>query len=101
MDTHPANLIHLKPTRLPDVHGLDLGAGHLHGLWLEGLQLGGVWEDVPEAEGLVGGGANDGLSIGALSHRDDPVTVRIGGKVPLSVSLELGDLDEGRVLPHA
>ena len=52
--------------------------------------LGGRGEDVPEAKGLIGGGRNDGGSIGTGRHVKDT-----GG-----VTVELLDLGHGGVLPE-
>ena len=77
------------------MHGLAklLALGPADGIGRAALaagRLGGRGEDVPEAKGLVGGGRNDGRSIGTAGHVKDT-----GG-----VTFEFLDLGHGGVLPQ-
>mmetsp|Transcript_29262 Transcript_29262/g.68542 ORF Transcript_29262/g.68542 Transcript_29262/m.68542 type:complete len:440 (-) Transcript_29262:250-1569(-) len=80
---------------LANVHGLAklLALGPADGIGRAALaagRLGGRGEDVPEAKGLVGGGRNDGRSIGTAGHVKDT-----GG-----VTFEFLDLGHGGILPQ-
>ena len=88
--------VSLELIYLANVHGLAklLALGPAYGMLGRtalATNLGGRGKDVPEAKGLIGGGRNDGGSVGTSRHVKDT-----GG-----VTVEFLDLGHGGVLPKA